>query len=105
MREENSVITPALPPLTSQFERALQLIDVSHAEDSRHTGESSVPYELHYAKKMTAWLAIRCPDASPVLQVACRAQHFRRYEAQPRKTTKVRFLSLMQTGHSLIPQK
>lgn len=83
MREENSVNALALPPLTSQFERALQLIDLAHAEDSRHVGDSIVPYELHYAKKMTAWLAIRCPNASPVLQVACRAQHFRRYEPSP----------------------
>lgn len=39
-----------------------------------------MPYELHYAQKMTRWLARRSPDASPALQLACRAQHFRRWE-------------------------
>ncbi|KAJ3458661.1 hypothetical protein MRS44_012770 [Fusarium solani] len=29
---------------------------------------------------MTKWLALRSPSASPVLQLACRAQHFRRWE-------------------------
>ncbi|KAK1773326.1 cytochrome b2 [Copromyces sp. CBS 386.78] len=29
---------------------------------------------------MTRWLALREPEASPVLQLACRAQHFRRWE-------------------------
>ncbi|KAK4449136.1 cytochrome b2 [Podospora aff. communis PSN243] len=29
---------------------------------------------------MTRWLAARCPEASPALQLACRAQHFRRWE-------------------------
>ncbi|KAK4103896.1 hypothetical protein N658DRAFT_493361 [Parathielavia hyrcaniae] len=29
---------------------------------------------------MTRWLASRKPDASPALQLACRAQHFRRWE-------------------------
>ncbi|KAK4223949.1 cytochrome b2 [Podospora fimiseda] len=29
---------------------------------------------------MTRWLALRKPDASPALQLACRAQHFRRWE-------------------------
>ncbi|KAH7033249.1 uncharacterized protein B0I36DRAFT_383143 [Microdochium trichocladiopsis] len=47
--------------------------------------EKEVPYELHYAQKMTRWLRLRCPEASPVLQVACRAQHFRRWE-MPRDT-------------------
>ncbi|KAK1770531.1 cytochrome b2 [Phialemonium atrogriseum] len=29
---------------------------------------------------MTRWLELRSPDASPALQLACRAQHFRRWE-------------------------
>lgn len=41
-------------------------------------GGEEVPYELHYARKMTRWLGLRSPGASPALQVACRAQHFRR---------------------------
>lgn len=33
-----------------------------------------VPYELHYAQKMTHYLSLRAPDASPVLKTAIRAQ-------------------------------
>lgn len=76
-------MAPALPQLPAQFAQAIELIDHAHAQDRReakNTGDDKVPYELHYAKKMTSWLVIRCPEASPVLQVACRAQHFKRYD-------------------------
>lgn len=33
-----------------------------------------VPYELHYAQKMTQYLTLRSPSASPVLKTAIRAQ-------------------------------
>ncbi|KAI0436194.1 hypothetical protein F4803DRAFT_246769 [Xylaria telfairii] len=73
-----------LPDLPANFAAALKLIDDAHAEDPKTTpstdGSASVPSELHYARKMTRWLAVRCPDASPTLQLACRAQHFRRWE-------------------------
>ncbi|KAI1503565.1 hypothetical protein F5X99DRAFT_374777 [Biscogniauxia marginata] len=93
----------SLPELPANFAAALKLIDDAHAEDPRTatttttTTTSSedgsegggtavaVPYELHYARQMTRWLARRCPDASPTLQLACRAQHFRRWET-PRDT-------------------
>ncbi|KLU88423.1 hypothetical protein MAPG_07408 [Magnaporthiopsis poae ATCC 64411] len=75
-----------LPELPANYGAALRLIDEAHALDPR-TAEAKVgadgeqvPYELHYARKMTRWLAVRSPDASPVLQLACRAQHFRRWE-------------------------
>ncbi|KAI1422142.1 hypothetical protein F5Y12DRAFT_645929 [Xylaria sp. FL1777] len=74
-----------LPDLPESFAAALRLIDDAHAEDpktipSADGSDAGVPNELHYARKMTRWLAVRCPDASPVLQLACRAQHFRRWE-------------------------
>ncbi|KAI1351764.1 hypothetical protein F5Y01DRAFT_281788 [Xylaria sp. FL0043] len=74
-----------LPDLPANFAAALKLIDDAHAEDPRTVpsadgSDETVPNELHYARKMTRWLAVRCPDASPVLQLACRAQHFRRWE-------------------------
>lgn len=72
----------SLPPLEEKYAKALKLIDEAHATDPRKVsppdGSGEVPYELHYARKMTRWLAPRCPDASPTLQLACRAQHFRR---------------------------
>ncbi|KAH6963508.1 hypothetical protein DER45DRAFT_534740 [Fusarium avenaceum] len=72
-----------LPALPAEYARGLELIDAAHAEDTRTVrgpDGTTIPYELDYAQKMTKWLARRCPDASPVLQLACRAQHFRRWE-------------------------
>ncbi|KAK0613450.1 hypothetical protein B0T14DRAFT_526263 [Immersiella caudata] len=69
-------------PLPDNYATALKLIDEAHAQDPRSTegkGEP-LPFELDYAQKMTRWLAARCPEASPALQLACRAQHFRRWE-------------------------
>lgn len=71
----------SLKDLPENYAAALRLIDEAHAEDPRTAaGEDggTIPYELHYAHKMTRWLAARCPDASPALQLACRAQHFKR---------------------------
>ena len=75
-----------LPPLPANYATALRLIDAAHAEDPKKipgSGEAGaepepVPYELHYAHQMTRWLGARCPDAAPALQLACRAQHFKR---------------------------
>lgn len=72
-----------LPPLPAQYARALELIDDAHAQDPKTIdgpdGPGTLPYELHYARSMTRWLAVRCPQAPEILQLACRAQHFRRY--------------------------
>lgn len=73
----------SLPPLQANYATAFTLIDEAHAQDpnkipSSDSPQGEVPYELHYAQKMTRWLGLRCPDASPILQLACRAQHFRR---------------------------
>src|SRR4051812_33943128 len=67
--------------LAGNYSTALRLIDEAHALDPKTIeGKSGpVPYELHYAQKMTRWLAVRSPQASPTLQLACRAQHFRRF--------------------------
>lgn len=64
------------------YETALAAIDSAHAEDPRmHNTESGpVPYELHYARKMTQYLEKREPNASETLRLAIRAQHFRRWE-------------------------
>jgi hypothetical protein len=64
------------------YEKALKAIDSAHAEDPNKItvdGEE-IPYELHYANKMTAYLAKRAPDAPDVVKLAIRAQHFRRWE-------------------------
>ena len=71
-----------LPPLPPSYAQGLVLIDEAHSQDPNRIegpdGPESLPYELHYARKMTKWLEARCPSASPELQLACRAQHFKR---------------------------
>lgn len=70
----------SLPPLPPNYATALTLIDAAHAQDPTLTdGPSPIPYELRYSQKMTRLLAKHTPDASPALQLACRAQHFQRY--------------------------
>ena len=62
--------------------RAFHLIDQAHAEDPNKItvdGES-VPYEVHYGRKMSSYLQKRDPSASVTLQIAIRAQHLRRWE-------------------------
>ena len=78
----------SFPPLDASYAAALKLIDDAHAQDPNKTSSpdgsaEEVPYELHYAREMTRWLALRCPDASPALQLACRAQHFKRFVVPP----------------------
>ncbi|KAA8644586.1 hypothetical protein EYZ11_001456 [Aspergillus tanneri] len=82
------------------FDKAMRLIDAAHAEDPHLVpilgglstdqgvkgGEThEIPYELHYANKMTTYLHLRCPHASDTLRLAIRAQHLRRWEV-PRET-------------------
>src|ERR1700761_3248765 len=96
----------------SPYKKALQLIDDAHAEDPRKItakGEE-VPYELHYARQMTHYLNLRCANASDILRLAIRAQHFRRWEV-PRDSypmTKIGYLSwriyLKKRQAELVPQ-
>jgi hypothetical protein len=64
------------------YEKAISLIDEAHARDPNITiiDGKDVPYELHYAQQMSHYLSLRSPLASPILKVAIRAQHFRRWE-------------------------
>ena len=66
----------------TRFENAMRLIDHAHAEDPKKISVDgvSIPYELHYAQKMTHYLEKRCPAAPETLRLAIRAQHFRRWE-------------------------
>lgn len=67
---------------THPFEKALQLIDVAHAQDPKTVTINGIdiPYELHYSEKMTTYLMKRHPSASETLCLAIRAQHLRRWE-------------------------
>ncbi|MCJ1296291.1 hypothetical protein MMC34_007857 [Xylographa carneopallida] len=74
--------TMPTPTPSPELLAALSAIDAAHALDPTliDTPSGPVPYELHYARKMTAYLTQRCPSAPPTLQLAIRAQHFRRWE-------------------------
>ncbi|TAQ83524.1 hypothetical protein B7494_g8150 [Chlorociboria aeruginascens] len=82
--------------MTTPYEKALVAIDAAHSLDpTLTTSEPPIPYELHYAQKMTHYLELHTPGASPLLQLAIRAQHFRRWEV-PRASypaTKAGYLS------------
>lgn len=66
----------------ANYEAAIALIDEAHAQDPTIAiiAGKEIPYELHYAQRMSHYLSLRFPDASPTLRVAIRAQHFRRWE-------------------------
>ncbi|KAF2083458.1 hypothetical protein K490DRAFT_60474 [Saccharata proteae CBS 121410] len=69
--------------MSSPFEKALAAIDAAHAQDPTKivVDGVEVPYELHYARKCSHYLELRCPDdASDALKLAIRAQHLRRWE-------------------------
>ncbi|KAF4214917.1 hypothetical protein CNMCM8980_008854 [Aspergillus fumigatiaffinis] len=72
---------------SDKLTKALALIDEAHAQDPRRisvadngNGNDTIPYELHYANKMTAYLHKRTANPSEPLQVAIRAQHLKRWE-------------------------
>jgi hypothetical protein len=76
-RQNSFTMAPETP-----YDKAISLIDEAHAQDPNKIviGGEEVPYELHYAQKMSQYLSLRSPDASETLRVAIRSQHFRRWE-------------------------
>lgn len=66
----------------TRYETALAQIDAAHSQDPRQqeTPTGPMPYELHYAQKMTHYLQILDPNADELLRLAIRAQHLRRWE-------------------------
>ena len=83
--------------MTSPYDKALVLIDEAHALDPKkiEVDGKEIPYELHYAHKMSHYLTLRSPNASEPLRLAIRSQHFRRWET-PRSSypmTKPGYLS------------
>lgn len=72
--------------MSDRLEKVFALIDEANAADPSTTdinGEP-VPNELLYGRRMSEWLDRFEPDASEVLQIACRAQHLERWKL-PRK--------------------
>ena len=67
---------------SSRYDKAATRIDEAHAEDPNRTkvNGADIPYELHYAEKMSSYLSKRVNNPSEELKLAIRAQHFRRWE-------------------------
>lgn len=67
--------------MSQPFDRAMALFDAANAEDPNTEIENGQPRpkELLYAERMSAMLARFAPDASEAVQLACRAQHIRRW--------------------------
>jgi len=70
--------------MPTPYDTALTLIDEAHAQDPNKTlvDGKEIPYELHYAQKMSHYLSLRSPEASETLRLAIRSQHFRRWEVR-----------------------
>ncbi|KAG8624574.1 hypothetical protein KVT40_007641 [Elsinoe batatas] len=70
--------------MSPDISKALSLVDAAHSEDPNKItppgSKVEVPYELHYAQKMSSYLDKLSPSASINLKIAIRAQHFRRWE-------------------------
>lgn len=58
----------------ARFEHAQRAIDALHDEDP------AAPAERRYAEHMSTWLLRFEPDADPLLRLAVRAQHLKRWE-------------------------
>ncbi|EEP80998.1 conserved hypothetical protein [Uncinocarpus reesii 1704] len=67
---------------SNKLEQALQALDDAHSDDPNIVtiDQKQIPYELHYADKMTKYLTLHQPSASELLRLAVRAQHLRRWE-------------------------
>jgi len=68
--------------MASPYDKAIALMDEAHALDPNKitVDDKEIPYELHYAQKMSRYLTLRSPSASETLRLAIRSQHFRRWE-------------------------
>src|SRR4051812_38399996 len=64
-----------------RFSTAIERIDAANARDPSRTVVDGVgvPHELHYARRMTEWLARLEPLASEALRLAVRCQHLERW--------------------------
>lgn len=71
-----------MTPTETRFSRAIERLDALHAEDPRtvRVDGETLPYELHYARCMSAWLERVTPEASEALRLAVRAQHLQRWQ-------------------------
>ena len=63
--------------VASRFDTAIERFDAVNREDPRR--DAGEPYELVYARRMTAWLDRLEPGAPEELRLAVRAQHIGRW--------------------------
>lgn len=66
----------------SPFEKASTAFEAAHAEDPRTitiTNNTTLPYSVHYHRRMAYWLDQLEPNAPEVVKLASRCQHIRRW--------------------------
>lgn len=70
-----------LPTRTVRFAAAIEQFDTANADDPHliRYEDEMVPYELFYARRVTAWVLRLCPAASEPLLLAARCQHLCRW--------------------------
>jgi hypothetical protein len=73
---------PDIHTAQAPYKRASEAIDAAHALDPNKitVDGKEIPYELHYSQKCMSYLEKRSATPSEALQLAIRAQHFRRWE-------------------------
>jgi len=70
-------------PDSDRFQEALKAFDALNSQDTKQhtTPEGDVPYELFFARCMSAWVERLAPDASEAVKLAARCQHLCRWES------------------------
>lgn len=69
--------------IAARYASAIALFDAANAEDPRRARDEDgqdFPYELLYARRMTAMLDRFAPQADEVVRLAVRAQHIQRWK-------------------------
>lgn len=66
----------------SRFEQAVGRFEAAHEEDPRaaEVDGETLPWAVHYHRRMAAWQEKLAPEASEALRLACRCQHIYRWK-------------------------
>jgi hypothetical protein len=75
-------VTAFVPSDPERFGRAMELFDAANAQDPNleQSAGQSIPRELLYAERLTAWILRLSPSASEALRLAGRSQHLCRWQ-------------------------
>jgi len=68
---------------SNRFQKAVAAFDALNSQDPKQhsTPEGEVPYELFFARCMSAWVERLAPEATEAVKLAARCQHLCRWES------------------------